>query len=205
MPPQLNFQIRWGVSQCFDPDCGNEMSSLWFCSIESMFQVTLDFRCLLCQAPSVCSLSNWLRPQVNWTLSWRMNIEPGCISPCCFDATELHSPGELPLPCSGFHRPAPHPHTAPLFRYRDLFHKRLMDKKHVRKQLCSTVRWVRPLFIIRVYIFSIKKCYVVDECSVWLLLEWNKKYSLGDSDPTQYTQSPLGIILHSYLRMLAVG
>lgn len=82
------------------------------------------------------------------------------------------------------------------FQYRDLFHKRLMDKKHVRKQLYSTVLWVYPLFIICVYIFSIRKCYVVDECSVWLLVEWNQKYSLRGSWPTCYTQSPLGISAH---------
>lgn len=146
---------------------------------ESMFQVTVDFLRLLCQAPSVCRLSNWLHPQVNWTLGGRMNIEPGCVSPCRFTNWAPFS-RRTPLPCSGFHRPAPPPPSP--FQYRDLFHKRLTDKKHVRKQLYSAVRWVRPLFITCVYIFSTeKKCYVVDECSVWLLLEWNRKYSLWGS------------------------
>ncbi|KAG7215849.1 hypothetical protein INR49_021830, partial [Caranx melampygus] len=62
---------------------------------------------------------------VNWTLSWRMNIDPGCCtSPCCF-TIELHSPGE-PF----FHVVVSTDQSPDPFQYRDLFHKRLMDKKH---------------------------------------------------------------------------
>lgn len=102
-------------------------------------------------------------------------ISSRAASPPAASSIELHSPGDAPLPCSGFHRPAAPPSRSP-FRYRDFFHKRLMDKKHVRKQLLySAVRRARPLFITCIYIFY-KKKNVVDECLVWLLLEWNRKY-----------------------------
>lgn len=90
-------------------------------------------------------------------------MNPGCISPCRFPI-ELHSPGGplFHVMVSTDQRPDP-------FQYRDFFHKRLMDKKHVRKQLYSTVRWVYPLFIRCVYIFSIKNVMLL--MNVWLLLQ----------------------------------
>lgn len=84
-------------------------------------------------------------------------MEPGCTSPCRF-ATKLHFPGEPPFHVVVFtDRRLPSP-----FQYRDLFHKRLMDKKHVRKQLYSAMRRVHPLFIICVYIFSIKNMLLMN-------------------------------------------
>lgn len=92
------------------------------------------------------SLTNWLHLQVNsaggWI--WTRGASPPAASP-----PSLHSPGE-PL----FHAVVSTDLRLALFQYRDLFHKRLMDKKHVRKkELCSTMRWVYLLFIRSVYIY----------------------------------------------------
>lgn len=128
-------------------------------------------------------------------------ISSQAASPPAASSIELHSPGDAPLPCSGFHRPASAPPRlqVPFSIQRLFFHKRLMDKKHVRKQLLySAVRRARPLFITCVYIFSIKEekqCYVADECSVWLPSEWNKKYPppARRLSACVFSRSPLGM------------
>lgn len=111
------------------------------------------------------SLTNWLHLQVNWTLSWWMNLNPRCISPCRFP-TEPPFSRRTPLPCSGFHRPAPRPFSV----QRLVSQKTHGQKACEKKELCSTTRWVYLLFIRSVYIFSIKmlRCWYMEEEGVAL-------------------------------------
>lgn len=160
-----NFQTEWGEQsffhyfslcwhQLFDPNCWNKMSSprslLYWVHVSGWLQISFAS---LCQPPPVCSLSNWLRPQVNWTLSRRTNIEPGCISPLPL-RHRAPSSRRAPLPCSGFHRPAPRP--GPLFNTETYSTRDWWTKSMWEDDCILPCDWAHPLFIICVYIFSIK-------------------------------------------------
>lgn len=111
--------------------------------VKSMFQGTIDFLCRLCQPSAVCLIDCIRRLIGRSAGGW---ILTRAASPPAASTIERHSPGE-PL----FHVVVSK--ECPVtYQLRDLFHKRLMDRKYVRKQLYSTVQWVYPLFIGCVYI-----------------------------------------------------
>lgn len=95
------------------------------------------------------SLTNWLHLQVNsaggWI--WTRGASPPAASP-----PSLHSPGE-PL----FHAVVSTDLRLALFQYRDLFHKRLMDKKHVRKKSCVLPCDGFISYLLEVYIYIFYK------------------------------------------------
>lgn len=95
------------------------------------------------------SPTNWLHLQVNWTLSWWMNLNPRCISPCRFP-TEPPFSRRTPLPCSGFHRPAPRPFSV----------QRLVSQKTHGQKACEKKEpcdgFISYLLEVCIYIFSIK-------------------------------------------------
>lgn len=162
----LKFRLKRGKRFCWyalDADPCNEASSLQSYYIQSMFPVTLD---LPPASGPMRPMSNWLLLQVSWKLGWKMGIDEGLPLPL------QHRPPlcRTPLPCAEVHIPA-----SP-FQYRDSFHKRLMDKNHVNTTVL--LWWVYPLFIRCTYIFY-KTNVFVNECSVCLFPERNKKCSLG--------------------------
>lgn len=92
------------------------------------------------------SPTNWLHLQVNWTLSWWMNLNPRCISPCRFP-TEPPFSRRTPLPCSGFHRPAPRPFSV----------QRLVSQKTHGQKACEKKEpcdgFISYLLEVYIYIF----------------------------------------------------
>lgn len=180
---KTQLKLKRGDRRCFhftfDPDCRSQMSSLSSGYSESVSP-----------APSVCLIdcirSEIGRPPGGWISSRETGVFPIATSPL-----KLHSPGE-PF----FHVVVSTDQTsASLFNTETCFKKdwwttSMWEHAGTLRAMGSSL-----IYYTCIYIFYKKCC--VDECSVWLLLEWNNKNTPWEvSQPTFLSQTPLGIRVH---------